>query len=262
MTDLNETLAQLDRRLADVRQQVAGLAAGSDPPPPPAPPPPRRSLPVPNTDPEPETADETAPPAGQATDEPDPPGPQAPDRVGQETEGDAAHSFRVERLAPPPDPTAPDRIGQLGAQIEQLLTVRDRLLDDARDLVRSYERQLEEIEREETSGLQAASSLLWEPPAELDMEAGRPAFFDGLVTVAVAGVDRIQTIEVLEDSLSRIHHVQDVYVRRWQAGTVWFELGLTGGVELLGELNRVLPFAFGVQWANRLHVLLALEEEG
>jgi hypothetical protein len=79
--------------------------------------------------------------------------------------------------------------------------------------------------------------------------------------MTVGGATRIQTIQVLEDSLSRILHVERVYIRRWHAGALWLELSLSDGVELLGELNRVLPFPFAVQSATGQEIVISLEGE-
>lgn len=159
-------------------------------------------------------------------------------------------------------------VGELGAQIEQLLTLRERLLVDARELLRRYELQLDELERHDSSDVQAAlASLLSgqgaaaEPAVGPEVLASRPAFFAGRVTVTVAGASRIQTVEVLEDSLSRVPHVQEVYIRRWHAGALWLELTVSEGVELIGELNRVLPFPFAVQSATGQEVIISLEGE-
>ena len=75
----------------------------------------------------------------------------------------------------------------------------------------------------------------------------------------MSGASRIQTIQVLEDSLSRIRGAERVYIRRWHAGALWIELTLSGGVELIGELNRVLPFPFAVQSATGEEIALSLE---
>ncbi|HZU60461.1 MAG TPA: hypothetical protein VE983_05815 [Solirubrobacteraceae bacterium] len=198
MSNIHETLAQLDDRLDDLRRQVARL---------------------------------TEEPAG----------------------GLGAHrltpgaNFSVSRLGGGPGatvqapewPDAPEegvdptlRPGP-GAEIHELLGACERLLAEARELM----------------GARGA-------------EQARPAFFEGMVTLVARGADRLATIQVLEDSLSRAGQVTRVYLRRVQAGQVRFELTLTGGVDLVGELNRVMPFPFAVRSATREEVVISLEGEG
>jgi hypothetical protein len=235
--DIRETMAQLDRRLADLRHQISDLVTEPEPSPPP-PPPARSSLPLPTA-----TEIERA-----AYDESQP--------------GQAAAGPR-----PAPVQAASGVVDQLGAQIKQLLTLRERLLNDAEQLLAGYERQLRELEALDVSGVEAALRALLPAPGLGEAGPGtselpsRPAFFDGVMTITAAGVHRLQTIQVLEDSLSRVRHVERVYIRRWHAGQLLFELTLSAGVELLGELNRVLPFPFGVQSATGQEIGITLEGE-
>jgi hypothetical protein len=119
------------------------------------------------------------------------------------------------------------------AQVHELLAACERLLGEARELLG-------------TAGAVPA----------------RPAFFEGTVALAVLGAHRMQTIQVLEDSLIRARHVMRAYIRRTMAGEVRFELTLIGGVELIGELNRVMPFPFAVRSATPGEIVVSLEGEG
>jgi hypothetical protein len=166
-----------------------------------------------------------------------------------------------------PGRAASEGIGRLGSEIEQLVSVRERLLADTRELLKRYERQLDELELQDASEVQSAVASLLSTPSPPPAGVGaldvppRPAFFQGLVTVTVGGVNRIQTVQVLEDSLSRVRHAQQVYIRRWQSGALWLELSVSAGVELIGELNRVLPFPFAVQSATSQEIVVSLEGE-
>jgi hypothetical protein len=232
--DIRETLAQLDQRLADLRHQIIDLTTEPEAVPPP-PPPTRSELALPTLE------DLEASGAGPSV-----------SRAGLGT-------ARAQAAA--------DGVARLGSQIEQLLTMRERLLGDARELLAGYARQLRELELEDTSAAQSALELLLSaprssqaPPDPSEVPA-RPAFFEGPVTISVTGANRIQTIQVMEDALSRIRHVERVYVRRWHAGQLSFELTLSAGVELIGELNRVLPFPFAVQSASGQQIAIILEGE-
>ena len=87
----------------------------------------------------------------------------------------------------------------------------------------------------------------------------RPAFFDGTTTITVVGAHRIQSSRSSRTALSRVRNVERVYIRRWQAGQLSLELTLSAGVELIGELNRVLPFPFAVQSATGREIVITLE---
>jgi hypothetical protein len=233
--DMRETMAQLDRRLADLRDQIKNLVTEPEPAPPP-PPPSASSVPLPTA------ADIESAYGGAA----------APEPVASRTAGAQAASEAVD---------------QLGVQIRQLLTLREQLLNDAERLLAGYERQLRELESLDVSEVEAALGALLSTPgpggsaAAAAVPPARPAFFEGVMTIAVSGVHRIQTIQVLEDSLSRVRHVEHVYIRRWHAGELMFELTLSAGVELIGELNRVLPFPFAVQSATGQEIGITLEGE-
>jgi hypothetical protein len=229
--DMRDTLAALDRRMAALRDQIADLAQPPEPAPPPPPPAPR-TLPMPT----PADPGDDAPPTGH-------------------TEHRSASAVVLG-----------EAVDRLGSQIEELLMMRERLMADARDLLNRYRFQLDALEAQDPSPIQAAVVSLLSPervaPRE---EAGpsdpepRPVFFEGIVTMTVGGASRIQTIQVLEDSLARIQHVERVYIRRWHAGALWLELSVSGGVELLGELNRVLPFPFAVHSATGQEIIISLE---
>jgi hypothetical protein len=87
----------------------------------------------------------------------------------------------------------------------------------------------------------------------------RPALFEGVVTVTVPWVSRLQTIQVLEDSLTRVRGAQLAYVRGYHQGEARLELVLGEAVDLIGELNRVLPYAFAVESARQDEIVIRLE---
>jgi hypothetical protein len=259
VSDIRETLDQLDRRLDGLRRQVAALFEEPQQAAPLSPPPPRhlRSVPAPPVD----LTDLEA--ALGLTDPPEQVGVTEPDRGNT------------------PAPEVPGDAGvEMSTDAGQLMAVRAQLMAGARELARAYERQLGLLEQMAVSGLPAASaeppapsappvdppaitgtlSGLIPSPAEAADQA-RPAFFEGRVDLIVSGAHRIQTIQVLEDALSRARHIDYVYVRRCHRGQVRLELSIAGGAELLGELNRVLPFPFAVRSATGTEIALSLEEQ-
>lgn len=137
-----------------------------------------------------------------------------------------------ERLQAPQGPD-PLRRPALTREVQELLSACERLLAEARQLI-----------------------------AAPGAEQARPAFFEGTVKLVALGANRLQTIQVLEDSLGRARHVARVYLRRVHAGEVRVELTLMGGVDLVGELNRVMPFTFAVRSATRKEIVISLEGAG
>ena len=231
MPDISDTLAALDQRLTDLREQIADLTRAPEPAPP-APPPARRPLPQPASILSLEDPGQSARPA-------------LGDLSGE------GLSEAVERL---------------GGQLQDLLGMRDRLVADTRALLARYQIQLDALEADDPSEIRAAAGSLLSSEAAAPDRGGaradlpsRPAFYEGMVRMSVRGATRIQTIQVMEDSLSRIRHVEQVYIRRWHAGALWLELWVAAGVELLGELNRVLPFPFAVQSASGQEIVISLE---
>ncbi|HUZ29570.1 MAG TPA: hypothetical protein VMU90_10040, partial [Solirubrobacteraceae bacterium] len=95
------------------------------------------------------------------------------------------------------------------------------------------------------------------PPAP--EPAARPALFEGVVIVIVPWISRLQTIQVLEDSLTRVRGAQLAYVRGYNQGEVRLELVLGEAVDLIGELNRALPYAFAVESARQDEIVIRLE---
>lgn len=259
VSDIRETLDQLDRRLDGLRRQVAALLE------------------------EPQQAAPLAPPARHLHSVPAPP--------VDLTDLEAALGLRDPAgqggVAEPdrgtlPAPAVPGHAGaQMSTDSGQLMALREQLMAGARELARAYERQLGLLEEMAVSGLPASAADLpaipaappVDPPATTGTLSGlipstadavdqaRPAFFEGRVDLVVSGAHRIQTIQVLEDALSRARHVDYVYVRRCHRGQVRLELSIAGGAELLGELNRVLPFPFAVTSATGTEIALSLEEQ-
>lgn len=197
MSSIRETLAQLDQRLEDLRQQVARLS-------------------------------------------------ERPVGPGELGEGDRG-AISVARLPSggAPASTVPV-LPETQLEIQELLVACNRLLGEARGLVGER-------------GAEQARPALFE---ERGTEQARPALFEGTVTLVAVGAGGVQTIEVLEDSLSRAGHVARTYVRHAHAGEVRLELTLAGGVDLVGELNRVMPFPFAVRSVAREEIVISLEGGG
>jgi hypothetical protein len=299
VSDIRDTLAQLDRRLSDLKREIASIgdegqssAAGS---------PPARSVaydaaaararmgepdvpssvpafappPLPRVGEPARAAEPTASAPAAMTAAPAAPRTAAPPSAAADAFAPHEIVAKAEAEAARLLAHAHERVDDLKAQIEQLLGVRDRLLSSAKDLVRQYEEEVTQLEL--TYPASSAESEIGsvppsqappasEPPAShAAFEAPppepppRPALFDGVVTITVPWISRIQTIQVLEDSLFRVRGAHKAYVRGYHQGEVRFELELGEAVDLIGELNRALPYAFAIESASQDEIVIRLE---
>lgn len=314
MSDIREALAQLERRLSDLKLELVRIAEE-----------PYAELPrqYPAGVGHPASADQGRP-VDQirvaAPSSPPPPSPRGWDRSYPSLEHEVAHgipqsspvsAFRTERLASDPDDLgrragaeaarlladAYGRVDELRSQIEQLLGIRDGLLRSARDLVRQYGEQLDQLERSFSTtpvpGPAPAPApepprvpepppvperapeppLAPEPPPEPEQPpepaplpeptvqpkpAAQPNVFEGLVTIIVPQVTRVQTIQVLEDSVARVRGAEFAYLRGYHQEEVRLELSLGGPVDLIGELNRVMPYEFAVESTRPDEIVIRL----
>ena len=69
---------------------------------------------------------------------------------------------------------AAEAVGQVGEQIKQLLTMRDRLLDDAQQMLAGYQRELRKLEEFDPSEVGHALAALATPPRGAGASRRRP----------------------------------------------------------------------------------------
>jgi hypothetical protein len=112
--------------------------------------------------------------------------------------------------------------------MDQLLSLRERLLSDARELIRSYEGEIAALERR--FGITSP-----------------PQLFEGVVALVVTGIPRIQTLVALEEALLATDGVAQAFVRHYDRGEAWFEITLVQPVALTAELAELLPMPFAVR---------------
>ncbi len=198
MSDLRETLDQLDRRLDDLRHKIATLAeeprAAAAPGAPARAPEPPASTPHPPPTPEPSPRAPAASPHSGSAEGPSegdrpkgldvlfgraaPPGPEAEIEHEIEPEAEIEPEPASEPEPPPPPEPAPasgqppepapaaepapppgaERV-QVAAQIQELIDLRDQLLADSRELVRAYGQKLDTLEQMAAAGLAAVAAV-------------------------------------------------------------------------------------------------------
>jgi hypothetical protein len=126
--------------------------------------------------------------------------------------------------------------------MDQLLSLRERLLSDARELIRSYE--------DEIAALESRFGIASPPPV-----------FEGVVTVVATGIGRTQTLVALEEALLAIDGVVQASVRHYDRGEGWFEITLDRPVPLTTDLADVLPLPFEVRSTTANEIVLSLEDD-
>ncbi len=96
-------------------------------------------------------------------------------------------------------------------------------------------------------------------PAPPPPPAPQTTAFEGVMTVVVRSVSRLQTIQVLEDSLTRVRGAEFAYVRGYHEGEVRLELLLREPLDLIGEMGRVMPYEFTVESARPEEIVIRLD---
>lgn len=238
VSDISQILDQVDRRLGEIRQQIVRISGDAElsevrkAPPVPMPesiaPEPERELGAP-PEPLPPLPDEAPPPPpDEAPPPPEPPAPPPPPEQPPPRE-------------PPPLPEPPLPPPQASAEMDQLLSLRERMLSDARELIRSYE--------DEIAALESRFGIAAPPPV-----------FEGVVTLVATGIVRIQTLVAIEEALLGIEGVAHALVRHYDRGEAWFEVTLDRSLPLTRELAQALPLPFEVRSATANEVVLELED--
>jgi hypothetical protein len=148
----------------------------------------------------------------------------------------------LEPLAAESAPPQPPASEASSPEAERLATLRERLLNDARELVRTYERELDALQ--EAFGITT------------------PTLFEGVVTLKVGGVQRTQDLLMLEEALRTGEGVDDASVRHYDRGEAWLEISLDHPVALAEELARLLPFNFAIRSETSNEIVLDLEQAG
>jgi hypothetical protein len=161
---------------------------------------------------------------------------------------------------PPAPPPAPEPAGGLQAQLDELLRFRDQLAEAAKALVEDYSRVLEQIERAVAHPAPppppppppptpATGHVTFPvpPPAAPSTES---ALYSGHVAIDAGPFPDIATVAAFEESLRRVPHAEDVYVRSFEGHRALLELRLAAEVPLVFELRRASDHAFDVDHAD------------
>lgn len=141
------------------------------------------------------------------------------------------------------------RVADATARLDELLTVRESLLDDLRTLVADYEQMVAKLERGAAARVgrpeAAPTPVRDEQPAQL---------FPRRVDVHAGPFDDFAELSSFERSLARLPAVEDVYIRSFAAHQAQIELTLAQERPLLRDLVAHVPYDIHVSAAGESSV--------
>jgi archaellum component FlaC len=162
------------------------------------------------------------------------------------------------------------RTESVGGQIDELLRLRDTLVQTMRGVIRDFDYAVERVEKGE-------SVLPSEPvaiPLELAPANGNGAAqpkartrgpedeqsFEGRVELDAGPFSDFAALSSFERALARLSGVEDVYVRRFSGDRALIELSLAQPLQLVAEMRDHLPYGLEIQAGEpgRLAVTVAV----
>jgi hypothetical protein len=142
------------------------------------------------------------------------------------------------------------RTEQLAAQVDELVRVKESLMESIRDVLRDFGYVVERIDRgervladEPAAGKPARTTRAAAPPAGEDEPE---PVFDARVEIEAGPFIDFATLSAFERALTLLPRVEDVYVRRFAADRAVIELTLAEPAPLLQALERALPYDIDV----------------
>lgn len=213
---LRTGLADIDRKLRALQEELAAADSGDAAPP--------------------------APPAAAAHPAPSPPPVPAPasspPAEASRTAEDLALAIigRAEEQARRIVDEAHERVVALNRQAEQLMTLRDDLRQSARELLDRYSSALAQIEQDTAGPAWSSAPARPEPPRGIT----------GAFTIVAEPFAQVAELAAFSQALERIRGAQDITIHSFDGRRA--EIGITFSVPvaLVRELHRVIPFAIEV----------------
>lgn len=144
------------------------------------------------------------------------------------------------------------RMAEATARLDELLGVRESLLDDLRALVADYEQMVAKLER----GSARVAPADAEPA--LAREEQPAMLFPRRVDVNAGPFDDFAELSSFERSLARLPAVEDVYIRSFAAHQAQIELTLAQERPLLRDLVTHVPYDIHVSAAGESSVSVDL----
>ncbi|MDX6516099.1 MAG: hypothetical protein QOH73_1765 [Gaiellaceae bacterium] len=160
------------------------------------------------------------------------------------------------------------RTESVSGQIDELLNLRDTLVQTMRGVIRDFDYAVERVEKGE-SVLQAEPVAV--PQPEQPGEQSHPVAprthgpedeqrFEGRVELEAGPFSDFAALSSFERALARLGGVEDVYVRRFAGERALIELSLAQPLALIGAMRDNLPYGLEIQSnePGRLSVKVAI----
>ncbi|MDX6504731.1 MAG: hypothetical protein QOE29_1856, partial [Gaiellaceae bacterium] len=142
------------------------------------------------------------------------------------------------------------RTESVSGQIDELLNLRDTLVQTMRGVIRDFDYAVERVEKGE-SVLQAEPVAVPQPeqPGEQSQPVAPRAHgpedeqrFEGRVELEAGPFSDFAALSSFERALARLGGVEDVYVRRFAGERALIELSLAQPLALIGAMRDNLPY--------------------
>jgi hypothetical protein len=156
----------------------------------------------------------------------------------------------------------------IGAQVEELLALRDSLVQSLRGVIRDFDFAVERVERGDS--VFAAETAVEEVEAAprgdgaqaksqgRDYGAEDGQLFDGQIELEAGPFPDFASLSAFERALGRLPKVEDVYVRRLTGERALIELSLAEPLALVEAMRDFLPYELEIGQAERGRLALTL----
>lgn len=161
------------------------------------------------------------------------------------------------------------RVEDTGRHLDELLGLKQTMLDSVRAAVAEVQAVLARIERgrapAEPAAAQTVPAQVESPPQlpTLPVEPGAPEpgddiVFEQRVEIEAGPFGDFASLSAFERALARLPKVEDVYIRRFADETAAIEVTLSEPDVLLAHMRRMLPYDLAVEEADATRARLVV----
>lgn len=177
---------------------------------------------------------------------------------------------------------AEKRIQDTNEQLDELLRLKDNLLEVVRAVIGDFDEAVSRVERGEpvfpeaapkaaepvalepapsAPPLPAVPTIPEEPPPAEPAELPDEQLFETRVELDAGAFSDFASLSAFERALSRLPKVEDVYVRRLAEDRALIELTLSEATQLLQAMRESLPYSVEVRSASRSKLVVNVSAE-
>ena len=145
----------------------------------------------------------------------------------------------------------------ISQQVDELLRLRDTLVQTMRGVIRDFDYAVERVEKgesvlpEEPTPVPQLDQLApgpdGEPRPARQRAAGDEQQFEGRVELDAGPFGDFAALSAFERSLAKLQGVEDVYVRRFAGDRALIELTLAQPLALVGAMRDFLPYGLEIE---------------